>query len=67
MRIKLIFTIVLTAISLKSYPQSNIDSLLSQLETSKGIQKVDILNLLTDSYKLNNTKRSQELSLFRLL
>jgi len=63
MRIKLIFTIVVTAISLKSYPQSNIDSLLSLLESSVGIQKVDILNLLTDSYKLNNTNEARNFAL----
>ncbi len=63
MRIKLIFTIVVTAISLKSYPQTNIDSLLSLLETSEGIQKVDILNLLTDSYKLKNTNEAMNFAL----
>jgi len=63
MRIKLIFTIVVTAFSLKSYPQTNIDSLLSLLETSGGIQKVDILNLLTDFYKLNDTNTARDFAL----
>jgi len=63
MRVKLIFSIVVTAISLKSYPQSNIDSLLSQLETSNGIEKVDILNLLTDSNKLDNTSEARNYAL----
>jgi hypothetical protein len=63
MRVKLIFSIVVTAISLKSYPQSNIDSLLSRLETSNGIEKVDILNQLTDTYKLDNTEEAMNYAL----
>jgi tetratricopeptide (TPR) repeat protein len=63
MRVKLIFSIVVTAISLKSYPQSNIDSLLSQLQMSKGIEKVDILNQLTDYYKLNSTQEAKDYAL----
>ena len=63
MRIKLIFTIVVTAISLKSYPQTNIDSLLSQLHISDGIVKVDILNQLTDYYKHDNTSKAKDFAL----
>jgi hypothetical protein len=63
MSVKLIFSIVVTAISLKSYPQVNIDSLLSQLQLSNGIQKVDILNQLTDYYKLDSTSKAKDLAL----
>ncbi len=63
MSIKLIFTIVVTAISLKSYSQSNIDSLFSQLQISDGIEKVDILNRLTDFYKLDSTSKAKDLAL----
>lgn len=63
MRVKLIFSIVVTAISLKSYPQSNIDSLLSQLKISSGIEKVDLLNQLTDYYKLDNTNEAKDYAL----
>jgi signal transduction histidine kinase len=63
MRIKLIFTIVVTAISLKSYPQTNIDSLLSQLQISNGKEKVDILNQLTDICKLDNTLEAKNYAL----
>ena len=63
MSVKLIFSIVVTAISLKSYPQSNIDSLLSQLRLSNGIEKVDILNQLTDIYKLDSTRAAKNYAL----
>ncbi|MGD9328795.1 MAG: tetratricopeptide repeat protein, partial [Cyclobacteriaceae bacterium] len=63
MSVKLIFSIVVTAISLKSYPQVNIDSLLSQLQLSNGIQKVDILNQLTDYYKLDSTTKAKDFAL----
>ncbi len=63
MSVKLIFSIVVTAISLKSYPQSNIDSLLSKLPISNGIEKVDILNRLSDYYKLDSTSKAKDLAL----
>jgi hypothetical protein len=60
MRIILIFLIVVTAISLKSYSQPEIDSLLYQLNTSTGQEKVDILNRLSERLRLINFNSAHE-------
>ena len=58
MRIKIIFLIVVTAISLKSYSQPEIDSLLFLLNSTSGSHKVDVLNRLSEKLRLSNFRAS---------
>ena len=59
MRITFLLLTVLTAFSLKSYSQSENDSLLYILNLSAGIEKINILNSLADRRKLSNTEAAR--------
>jgi len=67
MKIKLFLSIFLTAVIVKSYPQSKIDSLLSALPRSNGQSKVDIMIQLADMYKLENSNESEDFALRALM
>jgi len=63
MNIKLILLTVVTAFSIKSYSQNEIDSLLFKLEQSDNFKKVDILNRLSEAYRLENIEIAQSYAL----
>jgi hypothetical protein len=63
MRIKIIFLIVVTVFSSKSYSQTEIDSLLTRLRSSSGINKVDVLNRISDALRLINSEISRDYAL----
>lgn len=60
MRNKIIFLIVVTVISLKSYSQPEIDSLVGRLNSSTDTEKVDVLNRLSEELLLKNFNAAQD-------
>lgn len=60
MKIKLLLLTLVTVISVKSYPQPKNDSLYQVLHMSSGIEKVNLLNDIAYSYRLENTEFALE-------